>query len=637
MTPDTTRELSTGANGDGARAASVERGETRVVREPSTIVEVFERAMRVHARADLLNYKRGGAWRSISSEDFLRRVRRVALGLHALGLGRGDRAGILSESSPEWVVVDVGCQFAGVINVPVYPTLAPQQVCYILEDSGARLLFVQNSAALERVRAAVGGCKGLLSVVVMEGEAGGDGALTLEELEARGAELEATRPGLLEELSGAISPEDLATIIYTSGTTGEPKGVMLTHSNVVSNLIGTSERLAFTPEDVVLSVLPLSHVFERGAMYMYLHHGAKVYFAESIEKVGENLREVRPTLVVAVPRLYEKIYARIKEKAAGSGKAKTVILMWAVRVARRWASRVVWKKPVPAWLALEHKLASRIVFSKWREGVGGRIRLFLAGGAALPEELGLIFYGAGLPIVQGYGLTETSPVITVNGPVDNRVGTVGRPIRHVEVRIAEDGEIESRGPNVMRGYYNKPDATREVFTADGWFKTGDIGTLDAEGYLRITDRKKELFKTSGGKYVAPQPIEQRIKRSRFVNQVVLIGNGRKFAAALIVPDWEMLRSYAQHKGLDCKTPAEFCRNPRVIDLMQRQIDSVTEDLSRFERVKRVALLERELTVEGGELTPTLKVKRRIVDEKYKEIIDRLYAEAEADTHRSQHD
>ena len=637
MTPDTTREVTTGTNGDAAHA----RGDARVAAlgaagEPSTIVEVFERAMRVHARPDLLNYKREGEWRSISSEDFLRRVRRVALGLHALGLRRGDRAGILSESSPEWVTVDVGCQFAGVINVPVYPTLAPQQVCYIMDDSGARLLFVQNAAALERVRAAVGGCDALRNVVVMEGEAS-EGAITLEELEARGAEVEATNPGLLEEVSGTISPEDLATIIYTSGTTGEPKGVMLTHSNVVSNLIGTSERLAFTPQDIVLSVLPLSHVFERGAMYMYLHHGAKVYFAEAIDKIGENMREVRPTLVVAVPRLYEKIYARIKDKAAEGGKLKTAILLWAVRVARRWAHHVVWKKPVPAWLALEHKLASKIVFSKWREGVGGRIRLFLAGGAALPEELGLIFYGAGLPIVQGYGLTETSPVICVNGPDDNRIGTVGQPIRHVEVRIAEDGEIESRGPNVMRGYYNKPDATREVFTADGWFKTGDIGTLDSEGYLRITDRKKELFKTSGGKYVAPQPIEQRIKRSRFVNQVVLIGNGRKFAAALIVPDWEMLRSYAQMKGLDCKTPAEFCRHPRVIDLMQRQVDSVTEDLSRFERVKRVALIEKELTVEGGELTPTLKVKRRVVDDKYKDTIDRLYAEAEADTHRTQHD
>jgi long-chain acyl-CoA synthetase len=636
LTPDATREVVTNSNG-GARTAPRDAGEARAAREPSTIVEVFERAMRLHARADLLNYKRGGEWRSISSEEFLGRVRRVALGLHALGIKRGERVGILSDSSPEWVTVDVGCQFAGVVNVPVYPTLAPQQVCYIMGDSGSRLLFVQNGSALERVREAVGGCEALTHVVVMEGESGGGGALTLEELEARGAELEASRPGLLEELSGAISSEDLATVIYTSGTTGEPKGVMLTHSNVVSNLVGTSERLAFTPEDVVLSVLPLSHVFERGAMYMYLHHGAKVFFAEAIDKIGENMREVHPTLVVAVPRLYEKVYERIKDKAAEGGKAKTAILTWAVWVARRWAHRVVWKRPVPAWLSLQHKLASRIVFSKWREGVGGRIRLFLAGGAALPEELGLIFYGAGLPIVQGYGLTETSPVICVNGPEDNRVGTVGRPIRHVEVRIAEDGEIETRGPNVMRGYYNKPDATREVFTTDGWFKTGDIGALDPEGYLRITDRKKELFKTSGGKYVAPQPIEQRIKRSRFVNQVVLIGNGRKFAAALIVPDWEMLRSYARHKGLDCKTPAEFCRHPRVIDLMQRQVDSVTEDLSRFERVKRVALLERELTVEGGELTPTLKVKRRVVDDKYRDVIDRLYAEAEADTHRGQHD
>ena len=639
MTPDATRGVVTGANGggdagrEGAQAPRAPTaGDARVARAPATIVEVFERAMRVHARPDLLNYKRGGEWRSISSEEFLRRVRRVALGLRALGLGRGDRAGILSESSPEWVVADVGCQFAGVVNAPVYPTLAPQQVCYILEDSGARLLFVQNRAALERVREAVGGCRGLSNVVVMEGEAGAGGAMTLEELEARGAELEAARPGLLEEVSGAISPEDLATIIYTSGTTGEPKGVMLTHSNVVSNLVGTSERLAFTPEDIVLSVLPLSHVFERGAMYMYLHHGAKVFFAEAMDKIGDNLREVRPTLVVAVPRLYEKIYARIKEKAAEGGRAKTAVLLWAVRVARRWARLVVWKRPVPVWLALEHGLASRLVFSKWREGVGGRVRLFLAGGAALPEELGLIFYGAGLPIVQGYGLTETSPVITVNGPVDNRVGTVGRPIRHVEVRIAEDGEIETRGPNVMRGYYNKPDATREVFTADGWFKTGDVGELDSEGYLRITDRKKELFKTSGGKYVAPQPVEQRIKGSRFVNQVVLVGNGRKFPAALIVPDWEALRSYAQLKGLDCKTPAEFCRHPRVIDLLQRQVDSVTEDLSRFERVKRVALLEKELTVEGGELTPTLKVKRRVIDEKYKAVIDRLYAEAEAGAH-----
>ena len=616
---ETTSQLTAGAAAVGARAGAGE-----------TIIGIMLHALTSKARPDALNYKRGGEWRPISSEELLRRVRRVALGLHSLGLRRGDRAGILSESSPEWVVADLGCQFAGVVNVPLYPTLAPQQVCYIAEDSGARLLFVQNREAYGRVREVLASCAALSEVVLLSGE-GGEGALTLAELEARGARLEAEQPRLLEELYGEVTPGDLATVIYTSGTTGEPKGVMLTHSNVVSNLVGTSERLAFGPEDVALSVLPLSHVFERGAMYMYLHHGAKVYFAEAIERIGDNMREVRPTIVVAVPRLFEKIYARIKDKAAEGGRVKTALLMWAVGVGRRRAHAAVWRRPAGPLLRLQHAAASRLVFSKWRDATGGRIRLFCSGGAALPEELGLVFYGAGLPIVQGYGLTETSPVICVNGPEDNRIGTVGRPIRRVEVRIAADGEIETRGPTVMRGYYNKPEATREVFTEDGWFKTGDIGALDAEGYLRITDRKKELFKTSGGKYVAPQPVEQLIKQSRFVSQVVLVGNGRKFPAALIVPDWEQLRSYAQHKGLDCRTPADFCRHPRVIDLLQRQVDTLTADLARYERVKRVALLERELTIDGGELTPTLKVKRRVIDEKYKHVIDRLYEEAETST------
>ncbi|MFL6336195.1 MAG: AMP-dependent synthetase/ligase [Pyrinomonadaceae bacterium] len=613
---------------EGQVTAGAPPGERMRTPAPETINDLLLRALTLRSRPDALNYKRGGEWRPISSDELLRRVRRVALGLHALGLRRGERAGILSESSPEWVVADLGCLFVGVVNVPLYPTLAPQQVCYITEDSGARLLLIQNRAAYERVREVLSSCALLSTVVLLSGEASED-VLTLAELEERGARLEAEQPHLLEELSGAVGTEDLATIIYTSGTTGEPKGVMLTHSNVVSNLTGTSERLAFTPEDVALSVLPLSHVFERGAMYMYLHHGAKVYFAESIDRVGANMREVHPTVVVAVPRLFEKIYARIKEKAAEGGRLKTAMLLWAVGIGKRWARATVWKKPAGPLLQLQQAVASRLVFSKWREATGGRIRLFCSGGAALPEELGLVFYGAGLPIVQGYGLTETSPVICVNGPDDNRIGTVGHPIRHVEVRIAADGEIETRGPNVMRGYYNKPEATREVFTEDGWFKTGDIGALDAEGYLRITDRKKELFKTSGGKYVAPQPVEQLIKQSRFVGQVVLVGNGRKFPAALIVPDWEMLRSYAQHKGLDCKTAAEFCRHPRIIDLFQRQVDSLTAVLSRFERVKRVALLEKELTIDGGELTPTLKVKRRVIDEKYRDVIDRIYEEAEA--------
>ncbi|HYH84086.1 MAG TPA: long-chain fatty acid--CoA ligase, partial [Pyrinomonadaceae bacterium] len=505
---DTGGQVTTDATGqttDGERISHVVRRAQLSPDEPTTLVEVFERALRVHARPDALNYKRGGEWRSISSEEFMGRVRAVALGLYALGLRRGDRAAILSESSPEWVMADAGCQIAGIVNVPLYPTLAPQQVNYIMNDSGAVVLFVQNPETYERIRETLASCAALRHVIFMDGEPTGDqDAHTLGELEARGRELETESPELVEQLARAVMPEDVATIIYTSGTTGEPKGVMLTHANVVSNLIDTSARLAFNPQDTVLSVLPLSHIYERGAMFMYIHHGARVFFAESIEKIGENIREVRPTSVTAVPRLYEKIYARIKDKAAAGGKVKSAMLAWAVDVGKRWAREVVWKRRVPLALALEHKIATKLVFSKWHEGVGGRMRLFTAGGAALPEELGLVFYGAGLRIAEGYGLTETSPVIAVNDPDDTRVGTVGRPIRNVEVRIAPDGEIETRGPNVMLGYYNKPEATREVFTDDGWFKTGDIGTLDAEGYLRITDRKKELFKTSGGKYVAPQ-------------------------------------------------------------------------------------------------------------------------------------
>jgi long-chain acyl-CoA synthetase len=401
---------------------------------------------------------------------------------------------------------------------------------------------------------------------------------------------------------------------------------MLTHSNLVSNLIDCGEHFVYYESDIALSVLPLSHVLERLAMYMYIHNGMRVFYAESIEKLGENFREVRPTIFIGVPRLFEKIYQRIKDKAAEGGRAKAALLAWAVRTGKAHAQLSLAHKKIPPVLAFKYRLASRLVFARWREGMGGRIRFFIAGGAALPEEIGYVFAGAGLQIIQGYGLTETSPVISGCTLQENPIGTVGRPIRNVEVRIAADGEIETRGPNVMQGYYNKPDATREVFTEDGWFKTGDIGAFDAEGYLRITDRKKELFKTSGGKYIAPQLVEQLIKRSRFVNQVVLVGDRRKFPAALLVPDWEQVRAYVAHKGIEAQTPAELCRHPRIVDLFERQVAQHTAELAKYERVKRIALLEHEFTIDGGELTPTLKVKRRVIDEKYRAVIDRLYAE-----------
>jgi long-chain acyl-CoA synthetase len=613
--------------------ATKERVETSVrerptAEHPTTLIEAFERITRDHKRSDTLNYKRDGRWIPISSDELLARARRIAAGLYSLGVRPGDRVALLSDSRPEWTLTDAGCLFAGAIDVPVYPTLTPTQVRYILKDSGSRVLVISNHRKFLDVKEILRECPAVEQVIFFDG-AGVDNAegITLAELEERGRILEAEQPHLIDDLAHRTTPDQLATIIYTSGTTGEPKGVMLTHSNLISNLIDGAGNLSFDENDIALSVLPLSHIFERQAMYMYLYQGMAVYYADSLETIGPNLREVRPTILVGVPRLFEKIYDRIKERVAAKGRVNVALLSWAVSVAKAYARFEVDKKKVPWTLALRHKLATKLVFSKWREAFGGRIRLLVSGGAALPEELGYIYLGAGIPIIQGYGLTETSPVIATGRLDDNRIGSVGKPIPRVEVRIAADGEIETRGPNVMRGYYNKPEETRAVFTEDGWFKTGDIGTLDEDGFLRITDRKKELFKTSGGKYISPQPIEQMIKGSRFVSQVVLIGNGRKFPAALIVPNWQQIDSYAQIKGIKVTSRAELCRHERIIDLFERQIAGLTPDLAQYERVKKVGLLENEFTIEGGELTPTLKVKRRVIDEKYRSLIDQLYEEA----------
>jgi long-chain acyl-CoA synthetase len=598
--------------------------------EPQTLAEVFLKAAQEFDKPDALNYKKGDAWVPISSKEMVARARAIALGLYSLGIRRGDRVALLSSNCPEWTLTDAGCQFAGVIDVPIYTTQAAPQVAYILNDSGSRIFFLENKKAYDRIREAIQDCASVEMFVFFDMMGVEEKhAMSLAQLEDIGRELEKEQPTLADEMTQAVKSDDLATIIYTSGTTGEPKGVMLAQSNLVSNLIDSCALFNFNPSDVALSVLPLSHVYERTAMYVYIHYGISIFFAESIEKVGQNLREVRPTIFFAVPRLFEKIYARAKEKSIEAGGTKAKLFAWAIDVGKEYARHLQHKESISFTLKLKHKIADKLVFAKWRDALGGRIRLLASGGAALAEDIGLIFLGAGFFISQGYGLTETSPVITSNPPDNNRIGTVGKPIRNVEVRIAADGEIEVRGPNVMQGYYNKPEATRDVFTEDGWFKTGDIGVIDSEGYLRITDRKKELFKTSGGKYIAPAPIEQLIKASRFVNQVVLVGNERKFPAALIVPNFEQLQSYAKEKNISARTKEELCRHEHIVELIQKQVDSLTPDLAKYERIKRIALLEEELTIEGGELTPTLKIKRRIIDEKYKEIIDKIYDEAEA--------
>lgn len=601
------------------------RNTTLFENEPATIPDLFRQAVINNNLIDALNYKRGDEWRSISSNDMVARIENVACGLYSLGLRKGDKAAILAANSPEWTFADAGCQFAGIVDVPIYTTLSPDSVEYILGDSVPRVLFLESKADYDRVAAVIAACPSIEKLIFFDaGDVDLPQAVSLVELELAGEALRIERPQLVSELAGAVDPEDIATLIYTSGTTGEPKGVMLTHTNIISNVIDAGEKYDFSIHDVSLSVLPLTHVFERSAMYLYIFHGMSVFYAESVDKVPDNLREVRPTIFVGVPRIFEKVYAKAKLKAAQKGGVKEWIFDWAIETAKEFAMQNERRKPPSFYLSLKHKIADVLVYSKLREFFGGRLRACITGGAALPDDIFLIFTGAGIAIMQGYGLTETSPVITSNNPSAVKLGTVGKPIRNMSIRIAGDGEIEARGPGVMLGYYNKPDATRATFTDDGWFKTGDIGEIDDEGFLRITDRKKELFKTSGGKYIAPSPIEQMIRSSRFVSQAVLVGNERKFAAALVVPNFEMVESYVKLKRLDAKTPAEMCRNERIINVIERQIDSATQNLARFEKVKKIALLENELTVEGGELTPTLKIKRRVVEEKYKDEIDALY-------------
>jgi long-chain acyl-CoA synthetase len=596
----------------------VGRGEPLYPDEPRTLGDLFLQAARKFPDSKLLNYKREGEWQSISGTEMLSRMEACAAGLGRLGITKGDRIAILAPNSPEWTITDGACQLAGIVDVPIYTTLSPASVEFILRDSGSRVLFLEGEQSYSQLKDAILNVPTIESVVLFRSGAEDPHWLDFEQL------LNTAEMGAPVETK--LDPDEIATLIYTSGTTGEPKGVMLSHNCIVSNVIDAGEKYEFATHDVPLSVLPLSHIFERSAMYLYIYHGMEVHYAESVDKVPENPSEVRPTIFVGVPRIFEKVYSRAKLKSAQAGGTKEKIFDWAIEVAKQKALMSEKNARGPFSLGLKHAVADRLVYSKLRDFFGGRLRACITGGAALPDDIYLIFSGSGIPIMQGYGLTETSPVISSNNPEASRLGSVGKPIRNVQVRIASDGEIEATGPGVMLGYYHKPEATRDVFTEDGWFRTGDIGRIDEDGFLFVTDRKKELFKTSGGKYIAPAPIEQMIRSSRFVSQAVLVGNERKFAAALIVPNFEMLDAYAKHKGFPTMSRAEFCRDRRIVDLIERQVASHTKGLARFETVKRIALLENEFSVDSGELTPTLKIKRRVVDEKYKDVIDQLYFE-----------
>jgi len=463
----------------------------------------------------------------------------------------------------------------------------------------------------------------------MPGEYQDWGALVidLDQIMADGRGEHKRSPELYEQLRAAVGPDDLASQLYTSGTTGVPKGVMLSHRNLVANTVNSVRLLELEGQnDIALSYLPFSHIFERGTWYVYMYSGVLIAYAESIEAVPHNLQEIRPTLMTSVPRMFEKMYARMLERGLAAPAPRRQIFAWALDVAREWARKRDKGQRTGAWLDFKRKIADALVYEKLRQAVGGRVRLFVSGGAALAPEIAYIFMGAGITILQGYGLTETSPTISANTEHQNRIGTVGRVVNGVEVKIAPDGEILVRGDTVTRGYYNSPELNSEAFTEDGWFRTGDIGEIDKDGYLTITDRKKDLIKTSGGKYIAPQRVESLLMSSRFISQVVVVGNGRKFASALIHPNMEMLHSYAALKGFTFEDDNKLLRDHRIVDLMERQVDRHTTGLAKYEKIKGIALLDRELSIEAGELTPTLKPKRRFIERKYSELIDALYTE-----------
>jgi long-chain acyl-CoA synthetase len=597
--------------------------------QPTTLNQLFRQAV-VADKQGLLNFKRAGQWQALSAHELAERVRLATLGLYALGVRGGDRVAILSENRVEWLIADLGVLNCGAADVPIYATQAPKQVNYILEDASVEVLFISNQAQYNRVREVLANTARLRAIISFEPIQASGRVMTFDEFLNWGRAAAETEPELYETLSQSVTPD---TLVYTSGTTGEPKGVMLSHGNLVSSVLTNYAMAEVSESDVALSFLPFSHIFERNTIYLYLHARMTVYLAESIDTVAQNLLEARPHFMTSVPRLFEKVYAKTLEKAETGGSLKATLANWAFGIARQWSELASEGKPVPLSLQWKHRVADLLVLSKWRAAMGGRIRTLVAGGAALEPELGHVFYGAGLPIYQGYGLSESSPTISCNTPRANRIGSVGKPAAGVLGKIAEDGEILASGSNIMQGYYNRPDATAETLETDAegrvWLHTGDIGHLDADGYLYITDRKKDLLKTSGGKYIAPQPIENAIKRSRFVNQVVVIGDDRKFPAALIVPHLDMLKGYAAHKQIAYNNPAELLTHPQIIGLFERQVDKYTPELAQYEKIKGVALLEKEMTIESGELTPTLKVKRRVVMEKYKDLINRLYAEKEA--------
>ncbi len=594
-----------------------------------TIPELFLNAVRNLPRPDCFSY-RGPDRRyvDVSSEEAYRRVRALRQGLKSLGVKPGDRVALLSENRLEWALADLAILCSGAVTVPIYPTLLTEAIGFIMRDCAPVAVFVSTAEQAEKIHELRGDLPSLRDVIAFD-DAPLPNILPFAKLLQIGANMVADHPPEPRDEFAPVSRDDLASIIYTSGTTGDPKGVMLTHWNFISNVLAVHEVVQITQEDRCLSFLPLSHVLERTAgYYCMLYRGVGIAYAERMDTVPQDLLDVRPTVVISVPRLYEKIYARVMGTAMAGSALKKNIFFWARAVGLDYGRRRREGQAIPPWLRFRYRLADRLVFSKLRARTGGRLRFFVSGGAPLAPAINEFFYAAGLTILEGYGLTETSPVLAVNTFEHFRIGSVGPAMPNTELRIAEDGEILARGPQIMKGYFNNPEATREVLAEDGWLATGDIGHLDADGFLFITDRKKDIIVTAGGKNIAPQPIENTMLTNKYISQVVVIGDQHPYLSCLIVPDFDALRDFAAQQGITATEPMELIRDSRVRDLFDQQLAKVNSKLPGFNQVKTLALLAREFTIEAGELTPTLKVKRWAIAKKYASVIETLYPVAE---------
>jgi long-chain acyl-CoA synthetase len=590
-----------------------------------TISQLVLNTLNTYVKGDLFLSKDKGAYVPISTGEAKRQIEEIALGLRSLGCKAGDKVVILAENSPSWIMADFANLCLGVVTVPIYPTLVPEQIRYIIDDSDASIVLCSSPALWQKIESIRNSLTKVDHFVFFQRPSPA-GAWTLDELRDKGRKWGEQNPSVFSGMASAVKPDDVASLIYTSGTTGIPKGVMLTHGNFVSNIRTLASIVSFGHPDYVLSFLPLSHVLERMVTMAFLSKGCSIAYAESVDTVAENLLEIRPQIMVSVPRLFEKLYAKVMDSVLLSSRIKQKIFHWAVRVGMEYGRRTIQNKKIPGFLMWKRKLADKLVFSKILEKTGGRVRFFVSGGAPLSKDIAEFFHALGLVILEGYGLTETAPVIAVNTFENLKFGTVGKPIPGVEVKIAADGEILVKGPNVMKGYYKKEAETREVFDPEGWFHTGDIGFLDKDGFLLITDRKKDLIVTAGGKNIAPQYIENTLKRNPYIANAVVVGGRRKFISALIVPNMEKLEAYAKLKGIVYAAGRDLVAHDAVKKFMFEEVERSTPNLAPYEKVKKIILLERDFDLEKEEITPTLKVRRNRVEQKYRDQIDALYRE-----------